>query len=533
MIDLVGVVNPSATPSQIPVFGSGVISFSILLSVIVWSPAVWAAVLAVAPNPRGRYDRFFFGSAFWAMAWVLALSVIGYTQFASLPAGPQFEEHVQWLPRLGIEYRLGADGVSITMLILNGVVGVAAVLASHAVRVRPREYFVLLLALETAVNGTVVAGDTFLLALFYGAATLPVALLVLGWGGARRRAAAYRLVGFWGAGSALLLVAVVTLVAASGSAGFNLVFISHAGISSRASVVATVLVLAAAATRLPLFPLHGWARSVFAEAPIGVVIMVAGAASRTGAYLVLRLLDFTLVDGVRALAPLAAALAGLTMLYAALCALRSRDLRSTGAYLAMVPGPVAILGSFGVTPLSINGAVFSLLGGALAAALVAGACALAGERAHTRELAMLGGLGTRAPWLGWLLLLGGLGVLGVPLTLSFLGEMLVLMGSFRQSAVGALLALAGLAVTAAAVAWLLHRVLFGAPNPDAPRGADVSLSDTWALGLLAGALIYLGTVPGGPKLAGVPLFDPGIANVVSAAVNDLASPYAPPAPPVR
>ena len=530
---LLGVSTPGASPSSIPVFGSGVVGFSILLTVIVWSPAAWAAVLAVMPNPRGRYDRFFYGSSFWAMAWVLVLSLIGYMQFAPLPAGQQFVEHLPWLPGLGVEYRLGADGVSITLLLLNGLVGVAAVLASHAVRVRPREYFVLLLAVETAVNGAVVASDTFLFALFYGAAALPVALLVLGWGGPRRRSAAYRLLGFWGAGSAVLVLAILMLVAASGNPGFNLAFISHAGISARASVIGTALIVVAAATRLPIFPLHGWARALYTEAPVGVVVIVAGAASRTGAYLVLRMADFTLVDGVRLLAPIVAVLAGLTIVYAALCALRSRGIRQAAAYLAMVPGPLAVIGAFGVTPLSINGAVLVLAGGALAAALVTGAGALAAERAQTADFGLLGGLAARAPWLGWMVLLGFLAALGVPLTISFLGEMLVFFGAFTSSAAGVVLALAGIALAAVAVGWLIHRVLFGAPNPDAPPVTDLSLSDAWALGLLAGALIYFGTIPGGPKLAGVPLFDPGITNVVNAAVSDLAGPYSPPAPPNR
>jgi len=177
---LAAIPTPSATP--IPVFGSGVIGFSFLLSTIVWAPVVWALVLATVPNPRGRYDRFFFGSSFWVTFASLALSFFGYIQFQSFTTGPQFEEKLPWLPAFGITYHLGADGVSMLLLLANGIVALTAILASTGIRARPREYFVLLLLAEAAVNGLVCARDLFMLALFWSAAVVPVALLVAGWG---------------------------------------------------------------------------------------------------------------------------------------------------------------------------------------------------------------------------------------------------------------------------------------------------------------------------------------------------------------
>jgi NADH-quinone oxidoreductase subunit M len=522
------------SPTPIPVFGSGVVGFSFLLSTIVWAPVVWALVLATVPNPRGRYDRFFFGSSFWVTFASLALSFFGYIQFQAFTSGPQYEEKLPWLPAFGVTYHLGADGISMLLLLANGIVALTAILASTGVRARPREYFVLLLLTEGALNGLVCARDLFMLVLFWSAAVVPVGLLVAGWGvlPGRRLGAALRLLGYWGVGSAVLLLAVVVLAGAAAGGTFDLDYLGKTALPARTQVVVGILVVVAAATRLGLWPLHGWAREVLAEAPAGIAILVAGAGMRGGGYLLIRLLDATLHDGTRLLAPLLAGLAGLTAIWCGLAAFRSRDIRLLGAYLAIIPGCVTVLGSAGVTPLSIDGAVFSLFGGAAAAALIVGACALVAERAQTRDLSLLGGLAGRLPRLSWLLVLAGIGVLGLPLTGTFVGELMVFFGAFKISVFGAFAVAAGLLIAGAAVAWMLQRVLFGAPNPDAPIASDAPLTETWALAVLAGSLIYLGVVPGGPKLAGIPFLDPGAINVVNASVADIASPYAPPSPPV-
>ncbi|MEP7104362.1 MAG: proton-conducting transporter membrane subunit, partial [Chloroflexota bacterium] len=494
---LAAVPTPAPSTTPIPLFGSGVVGVSFLLSTIIWAPVAWALVLAVAPNPRGRYDRFFFGSSFWVTFGVLVLTFFGYIQFQSFTTGPQYEERLPWLPAFGITYHLGADGISILLLLVNSLVAVTTILASTGIRNRPREYFVLLLLAESALNGLVCARDLFVLLLFWSASAVPVALLVAGWGVTawRRNGAALRLLGYWGAGAAVLAVAVVMLAASAGGGTYDLEFLGKTALGARTQVVIGILVIAAAATRTGLWPLHGWAREVLAEAPAGITILVAGAGMRTGGYLLLRVLDGALHDGTRLLAPMLAALAGFTAIWCGLAAFRARDIRVLGAYLAIIPGCVTVLGTAGVTPLSLDGAAFSLFGGAAAAALVAGACALVAERAQTRDLALLGGLAGRLPRLSWLLVLAGVGVIGMPLTGTFVGELMVFLGSFKGSVIGAFATAAGLLVAAAAVAWMLQRVLFGAPNPDAPPATDAPLTETWALAILAGSLIYLGVVP--------------------------------------
>jgi NADH-quinone oxidoreductase subunit M len=523
-------INPTLTPSPSPTpttFGANVIGFSFLLSVLVWGPAVMALVTAVVPQPRSGQSRLFLGIAFWTNVVAMFVMLVGYSQFQAYTSGLQFEEKLPWLPALGVGYHLGVDGIGMTLLLLNGLVSICAVLASWDIRERARTYFVLLLLVESAVNGVVVARDLFVLILFWTAATVPVAVLVAGWGGPRRTAVGGRLLAYWGLGAAALLTGGLLLYTAAGSSSFDLDTLAGASPSPRLQLVIGILFALAALTRLPIVPFHSWARDVLAEAPVGVVVLVAGSASRLGGYLLVRLLAGALHDASHTLAPFLGALAALTVGYAVLAALNTTDVRRLAAYLALIPGGVTVLGVAGLTPLSLDGTVMLLFAGGLAAALVAGSAGTLAERAQARSLGLAAGLAGRVPKLSWLLLVGCLAVLGLPFLATFSSSLMVFLGSFRTQPGPAFIVILGLIVGAAAIARLMHRVVFGAPNPDAPTPADASLADSWYLGILVGALLWVGLLPGGPKLFGIPVFDPGLVNIVNTSTADLASSYAP------
>ena len=521
--------SPSPTPT---VPGAGIFSSSLLLSLTVWVPVAVAIAIAAMPNPRGRYDTLMKQIAFFTNLGMMFVLGIAYNQFQSFLPTVQYEEKVPWLQAVGATYHLGVDGPGMTMLILSGLIGIVSVLASLGVRERVRSYFCLLLLTQATVNGAIVARDMFVLILFWGAAAIPLAMLVIGWGGPRRYPAAWRLLGYWGLGTGALVVGTMTLYAASGGGSFDMDVLLKASISPRVQLAVGLFMLVAAATRLPLFPLHGWARDVYSEAPVGVTVIVAGSASRLGAYLLLRTLVAAEPSAAHLLSPLLAALAAVTVGYGALVALRALDLRQAAAYLALIPGGVTALALAALQPLSIAGAVLSLFAGGLAAALIVGVCATLSERAQSRSLQVLAGLAPRMPIVTWLMVIAGLAVLGVPFLATFDSELMTFFGSFKTQPIGAFAVAAGLAVAAVALASLWRRVLFSSPNPDAPGVSDASLGETWYLGLLAGGLLWVGLFPGGPKLPGTdsPLFDQGLVNVMAAGISDIASPYVLPTP---
>ncbi|MHB8587737.1 MAG: complex I subunit 4 family protein [Candidatus Dormibacteraceae bacterium] len=523
--------SPSPTPAP-TVPGAGIFSTSILLSLTVWVPVVMAIAIATIPNPRGRYDALMKQIAFFTNVGIMFVLGIAYNQFQAFLPTLQYEEKVPWLQAIGATYHLGVDGPGMTMLILSGLIGIVSVLASLGIRERVRSYFCLLLLTQATVNGAIVARDMFVLILFWGAAAIPIALLVLGWGGPRRQPAAWRLLGYWGLGTAALVVGTMTLYAAAGGGTFDMDVLLKATIGSRVQLAVGLLMIVAAATRLPLFPLHGWARDIYSEAPTGVSVIVAGSSSRLGAYLLLRTLVAAEPAAAHLLAPLLAALAAVTVGYGALVALRALDLRQVAAYLALIPGGVTVLALAALQPLSIAGAVLSLFAGGLATALLVGVCATLSDRAQSRSLQLLSGLAPRMPILTWLMIIAGLAVLGVPLLATFDANLLTFFGAFKTQPIGAFAVAAGLAMAAVAFATLWRRVLFSAPNPDAPGVSDASLGETWYLGLLAGGLLWVGLFPSGPKLPGTDssLFDQGLVNVMAAGISDIASPYVLPTP---
>ncbi len=521
-----------ATPSPAPVPGAGIFTSPFLLSLLIWIPVIVATAIAFMPNPRGRYEVLIKQITFFTNLGMMAVLFIAYNQFENFLPTVQYEEKIPWLPGIGVTYHLGVDGPGLLMLMLSGLIGIASVLGSLGVRERVRSYFCLLLLAQASVNGAIVARDMFVLLVFWGASVVPLALLIIGWGGPRRVAAAWRLVGYWGLGTAALAIGVLALYAASGGQSFDMDVLLKAPLSPRIQIAISVVMIIAAATRLPLFPFHGWIRDVLSESPPGVTVVIAGAASRLGAFLLLRTLIGAEPAAGHLLSPLLAALAAMTVGFAGLAALRTVDVRHAASYLAMVPGGITVLGLAAISPLGIAGSVLSMFTGGLAAALIAGVCATLAERAQSRSLLVLSGLAPRMPNVAWLLTIAALALLGVPILSSYTAEVMTFFGAFKNQPIGAFAVAAGLAVSAIALAVLLRRVLFGAPNTDAPGVSDASLGETWFLGLLAGALLWVGLFPGGPKIPGtdVPLFDPGLLNQMAAGISDMASPYVPATP---
>jgi NADH:ubiquinone oxidoreductase subunit 4 (subunit M) len=232
--------------------------------------------------------------------------------------------------------------------------------------------------------------------------------------------------------------------------------------------------------------------------------------------------------GAQLLSPLMAAMAAVTVGYAGLVIFRSVDLREVGAHLAMVPGAITMLGLAALTPLAIGGSVLSLFTGGVVAALIVAVCAVVTDRAQSRSLYVLSGLAPRMPNIAWIMVLAALALLGVPLMASYPAEAMTFFGSIKTQPVWVFAVALGLAVVATGLALVLHRVLFGAPNPDAPGVSDAALGETWFLAILVGALLWVGVFPGGPKLPGTdtPIFDPGLVNTMAAGITDIASPYA-------
>ncbi|MGH7867668.1 MAG: proton-conducting transporter membrane subunit, partial [Candidatus Dormibacteraceae bacterium] len=321
MIDLFAVLPPSIpayppalptpTPSPTPSsFGAGMINFSFLLSLLIWIPLLMALVVSLVPQAKLKNKHRLIGITFWTNLALLLITLIAYHQFNVYGSGVQFEERLNWLPTLGVSYHLGVSGVGMSMLLLSALIGVVSTLLAFDLRDRERQFFVLLLIAQSFINGAIAAQNLLLLLLFWSALTLPVVLLVRGWGGPGRMRAAASLNAYWAVGTAALIVAGLLLVISLGTHSLELSDLNQALPDWRLQIVIASLVVVAAASRLALFPLHGGTWRALVTAHPAVAVLLVGAAARLGGDLLFRLYIAANHGGAHWLAPLLAAAAG-------------------------------------------------------------------------------------------------------------------------------------------------------------------------------------------------------------------------------
>lgn len=368
-------------------------------------------------------------------------------------------EPLVWAAPLGASLSLGADGFSGALLALGGVLFAAGAAASGSVR-SPRLYFGLWCLLQTAVSGVLVARDLILFFLFWEAMLIPLSLLMWQWGGPDRRGATFRFLLYTMAGSALLLVGIVSL--GIGAHSFDLVRLAAYRLSPASQVVFALLFLAAFAVKLPLFPLHAWLPRAYAAAPVPVALVLSGIVAKTAVYGIVRICGALFPMGMVVLAPYLVALATVGTLYGALVATRQRDTRTLIAFSSLSHLNLIGLAAFLATPAGGQAALLaSVSHGLVVAALFLLAAALA-KRVGDFSFGS-GGVGAGAPVLAAFTTLAVVAAIGVPGTSGFAGEFLVLAAAFDRYPGAA--AMATLVVIVAAVYGLrfLRAAFFGPP----------------------------------------------------------------------
>ena len=497
-----------------------------ILSAILWLPLLGAVGAVLLPRAVG------WGWALFTALADLALCVLLFAQFTWTPAvsGFQFAEHVDWLPAVGINYALGVDGINLFLVGLNALLTVVALGASWNVARsgdRSREYFALMLLLSTGMQGVFLATNLFLFYVFWELMLIPAYLLVGTFGGPRRAYAAIKFVLYTAVGSLLMLVGIIALGAVVGNAShtaynLDLSALNAAHVTSLARDVQIPLFLAFAAAfavKSGLFPLHSWVPDTYSEAPIPVVVLVAGVMAKTGAYGFVRFCIALFPTAARELAGLMSVLAVVGILYFALQALVAQDFKRLLGYVSISHMSVIILGIFALNTQGIEGGILQMVNHGI---IIAALFLIAGyieSRTGSRTLADFGGLATRLPWLATAFMLAALAALGLPGLNSFAGEFLAFLGAFRASVLFGVL---GTLVVIPA-AWYMLRffqgVMEGPPVENLPlattpatrasdtgssrakrgapsRVADLRLSEFLVLLPLLALIVYFGVAPG-------------------------------------
>jgi NADH-quinone oxidoreductase subunit M len=435
-------------------------------------PAAGAVVVALMPRRLDRVARL---AAIAFAAATLVLTVL-------LPLGrhrsgvPWIDVDYSWVPALRIDFHLGVDGISYPLVVLTALLTLLCC-AYTAWKGDGRTLAALLLVLEVGILGTFLALDLVLFFLFFEVVLLPMYAVIAGWGGEQRRAAARKFVLYTLFGSVLLLLGVMTVVVAAGTG--NMLTLKSAGLSHTTQCVAFALFAVAFAVKAPLWPLHTWLPDAHTQAPTVGSVILAGVLLKMGTYGLIRIGVGLTPEGARWASPVLGVLAAAAILIGSLVCLRQTELKRLIAYSSVGHMGFVLLG---IATLTVTGLQAALLGN-VAHGLITGLLFfLAGavkDRAHTGELADLGGLRESAPRLAGLLGFAAIASLGLPGLAGFWGEAFAVVASVRRGGplwlTLAALAAVGGALTAAYFLRLLRRLTHGAPS-DPVRGVPATVA---------------------------------------------------------
>ena len=460
--------------------------------------------------------------ALLSMLLLFGLSLMLWTQGNYSLAGaigdaPQWQMQLKlpWIERFGIHFQLGLDGLSLAMIILTGFIGVLSVLCSWSEVQQKVGFFHLnLLWIIGAVVGVFLATDLFLFFFFWEMMLVPMNFLIALWGhrastGKSRITAATKFFIYTQASGLLMLLAILGLVFMHYSTTQQLTFdLNQLRGTPLPAHVEWILMLGffiAFAVKLPIVPLHGWLPDAHSQAPTAGSVDLAGLLLKTAAYGLLRFALPLFPNASAEFAPIAVWLGIIGIVYGAVLAFAQTDIKRLVAYTSISHMGYVLIGIYAGTQMSLQGVVVQMVAHGLSAAALFVLCGQLYERLHTRDTREMGGLWSRLPWLPPFALFFAAASLGLPGTGNFIGEFLILAGSYKAFPLAVCIATGGLVLASAYSLAMVHRSMFGPALSDTPlRGA--SKRELAMLLSLAVCIVLLGIYP-------QPLLDTSIAPV--------------------
>jgi NADH-quinone oxidoreductase subunit M len=470
-----------------------------VLTAVTFLPAAGALALAFAPRRAAGALR---GGALAVSLATFALSLPLYFRFDAASADYQFEEYAAWMPGIGVGYHVGVDGISVLLVLLTTfLMPIALASAWHAIEERTKEFVLTMLVLESGMIGVFVSLDLFLFYVFWEAMLVPMYLVIGVWGGKNRVYAAIKFVLYTLAGSLLMLVAILALYArhglATGTYTFDLPTVARWIIPAGPAQTLMFLAFALAfAIKVPLFPFHTWLPDAHVEAPTAGSVILAGVLLKMGTYGFLRFCLPLFPDASLAFGPLIFALAVIGIVYGAWVSTIQPDLKKLVAYSSVSHLGFVMLGIFTLNSQGLVGGVIQMINHGLSTGALFLLVGMIYERRHTRLIADFGGLWAVIPAFSAMFLVVSLSSLGLPGLNGFVGEFLILVGTFRVNALLAALATTGIIFAAVYLLWMYQRVVFGpVTHEENRRLADLSARE-WALvAPLVLFIVWIGVYP--------------------------------------
>ena len=410
--------------------------------------------------------------------------------------------NLPWVPSLGIEYHLAADGISVTLVVLTGMAAVAGILFSWNIEHRLKEFFAFYLALIGGVYGVFLSFDLFLLFVFYELAIIPKYFLIAIWGSTRREYGAMKLALYSFVGSAMVLIGMVAAYIVSGAKTMSLLELAHYPFPESFQYWAFPLVFVGFAILAGLWPFHTWAPTGHVAAPTAASMLLAGVVMKLGAYGCLRVAMTLFPLGVKAWQHEVAALAVIGIVYGAMVALTQKDFKFVIGYSSVSHMGFVLLGLMTLNEVGLSGAVLQMFSHGIIAGLLFGVVGrMVYDRAHTRELSALQGMGLlkAMPFAAVTFAVAGVASMGLPGFSGFVAEFQVLVGAWDAFPTFAVLSGFGILVGVAYTLRVLQMVFFhdgnGPPQADAHPLEPISIPERIGAIMLIAATLVIGLYP--------------------------------------
>ncbi|MDQ3280334.1 MAG: NADH-quinone oxidoreductase subunit M [Acidobacteriota bacterium] len=469
-----------------------------LLSTVLWLPLAAAIVLAFFPRTAVTAIKGW--GLFWSAAtFVVSLGIL--SGWDNAHAGFQFVESKPWIPQWGITYGLGIDGITLWLVLLTTFLTPLVFLSQwNALHKHPKEYVVMFLVMETAMIGAFLATDLLLFYIFFELMLLPMYLVIGVWGGANRIYAAIKFFLFTIAGSLLMLLAIIYLVFQNyhqtGLPTFTITELYGTQLSPGIQALLFFAFALAFAIKVPLFPLHTWLPDAHVEAPTGGSIILAGVMLKMGTYGFLRFVLPFFPDSSARWAGLMITLSVIGIIYGALVAWVQPDMKKLVAYSSVSHLGFCVLGIFAMNQTAIEGSILQMVNHGLSTGALFLLVGVIYERRHTRLLADYGGIGHTMPLYTILFVIAVLSSVGLPGLNGFIGEFLILSGTFKASPVAATFAATGVILAAIYLLWLVQKVFWGPVTNEENRNVpEIAWNEIAALVPIIFFMVWIGVHP--------------------------------------
>ena len=437
----------------------------------------------------------------------LLLSIITFITYNKAIGGLQFMETYSWIPAFGINYSVGADGLSIPLVLLTAIVIFAGVFASWKMEKRIKEFFIFLLLLVVGVFGVFISRDLFLFYLFFEIAVIPMYILIGVWGSTRKDYAAMKLTLYLLVGSAFILIGIIaTFVYANnlGIRSFDIQTLSTIEYSESFQKFAFFLMLIGFGILVPMWPFHTWSPDGHVAAPTAVSMLHAGVLMKLGGYGIIRAGVFLFPEGAKYWVPLIAILSIANVVYGAMVAMAQKDLKFVIGYSSVSHMGYVLLGIASLNFEGIDGAVAQMFAHGIMTALFFTLIGNIYNQAHTREIAKFGGLIHQMPRVAIGFIIAGFASLGLPGLNNFVAEFLIFLGSHDEprklfsiipfKAIS-IMAILGIVITAAYILKVVQSTFFGPRKEEWDHLEDAKGVEMIPIVMLAGILIFFGLFP--------------------------------------